>query len=321
LLVVAPVLLIPGIDAASFFLRMGNLFIRIMKTRMLPDGKGRSFSTFRDGFTLIELLVVIAIIAILAGLLLPALTRAKMKTQGIQCMNSHRQLMLAWRMYADDNQDKIPYAYVGAGAANSPYAWVQGILDLNGANPSNWNPDTDLRRSPIYPYTGQNLAIWRCPSDKAMVTPTYGPMIGQRVPRIRSMSMNMYVGGNGTTPGNPLSGGWSGDLYRVYSKMADMNDPGPSRTWVLLDEREDSINDGFWVPEMTGYPNITTTKWVDFPGSYHNRAGGFSFADGHSEIKKWLDPRTTPTHLPPPTLLAPSSLDIFWIQDHCTRLK
>ena len=76
--------------------------------------------------------------------------------------------------------------------------------------------------------------------------------VGQRVPRIRSMSMNMYVGGNGTTPGNPLSGGWSGDLYRVYSKMGDMNDPGPSRTWVLLDEREDSINDGFWVPERHG---------------------------------------------------------------------
>src|SRR5881398_512246 len=95
-------------------------------------------------FTLIELLLVIAIIGILAGLLLPVLAKAKQKTQGIQCMNNHRQLMLAWRMYAEDNKDQLPYAYVAAGAANSPYAWVQGILDSNGGNASNWDVNANL---------------------------------------------------------------------------------------------------------------------------------------------------------------------------------
>jgi prepilin-type N-terminal cleavage/methylation domain-containing protein/prepilin-type processing-associated H-X9-DG protein len=274
-----------------------------------------------SGFTLIELLVVIAIIAILAGLLLPALAKAKQKTQGIQCMNNHRQLMLAWRMYAEDNKDQIPYAYVGAGAANSPYAWVQGILDSNGGNPSNWNVDTDIARSPIWIYCNRNAAIWRCPADKSTVRPTSGPYANTIVPRVRSMAMNMYVGGNGTDPTKPLSGGWSGDLYRVYSKLSHMTDPGPSRTWVLLDERSDSINDGFWVTQMTGYPNLATTKLVDYPGNYHNQAAGFSFADGHAEIKKWIDGRTTPVNVATANDNCPNNPDVFWLQDRCTRLK
>src|SRR5207245_649618 len=170
-----------------------------MKNRHALQVEGKA------GFTLIELLVVIAIIAILAAMLLPALARSKAKAQGVLCMSNHRQLMLAWRMYADDNQDRIPFAYADANGANARFAWVQGILDLS-----------------------------------------------------------------------------------------DFINPGPSRAWVLLDEREDSINYAFWVTEMAGYPNPASTKIVDYPASYHGGAGGFSFCDGHSEIKKWQDSRTTP---------------------------
>jgi len=138
-----------------------------------PLRRGRA----HQGFTLIELLVVIAIIAILAAMLLPALTRAKLKAQGIGCMNNTKQLALAWRLYAEDNREVLPFAY--SVSANVPYVWVQGILD--DANPlaiDNWNYDTTIKKGVIWPYCGNSLGIWHCPADTS-----YGqnPQ-GQRVP-------------------------------------------------------------------------------------------------------------------------------------------
>src|SRR5262245_34987661 len=150
----------------------------------------------RKGFTLIELLVVIAIIAILASMLLPALAKAKTKAQGIGCMNNTRQLMLGWRMYAEDNNDKIPFAYADKGTPNDRFVWVRGILDWNGGNRSNWDPEEDLRRSPLAPYLGNSFGIFKCPADRSTVKPTSGPNRGQSVPRVRSVSMNSWVGGN-----------------------------------------------------------------------------------------------------------------------------
>src|SRR6476659_4367136 len=115
------------------------------------------------GFTLIELLVVIAIIAILAAMLLPALSKAKVLAQATQCMNDTRQLALAWRLYAEDNREELPFGY--ATAANAPYVWVKGYLD--DSNPSasdNWNLDTTLRASLIWPYCGKSVGIFHCPA-------------------------------------------------------------------------------------------------------------------------------------------------------------
>ncbi|MGV3774679.1 MAG: type II secretion system protein [Verrucomicrobiales bacterium] len=273
----------------------------------------------KAGFTLIELLVVIAIIAILAGMLLPALAGAKAKSLGIRCMNNSRQLMLAWRMYAEESNDELLFGYVAPGNPRSQYAWVQGTLNAaNPADPANWNPDLHIKTSPLARYTGGNLDIWRCPADRST-----GLNRGQKVPRVRSMSMNNWVGGNGTDMNN-LDGGW-GPAWRVYRKMSDMNDPGPSSTWVLLEEREDSINDSFWITGMDGYPNAAATKIIDYPASYHNRAAGLSFADGHSEIKKWVDPRTIPTLKPgqllPLNIASPNNRDIVWLQERSTRRK
>ncbi len=270
----------------------------------------------RRGFTLIELLVVIAIIAILAAMLLPALSKAKIKTQGIQCMNNTRQLMLAWRMYSEDSHDALPFAY-GTIPTAAPYVWVTGDLDdANPAAPGNWNLDTTLRKSLLWPYCGNSIGIWHCPADTS-----YGVNnLGQRVPRVRSVTMSNWVGGNGDSPGNGYKGGWGLNSPKsiVYRKQSQMVHPGPSMTFVFLDERQDSINDGYFVTEMDGYPNPTTTKIVDYPASYHALAAGFAFADGHSEIHKWRDPRTYPpirTGLPL-NVPSPNNPDVTWMRDH-----
>jgi len=291
------------------------------QTNLTPQwtSKGRKDFTESRGFTLIELLVVIAIIAILAAMLLPALSKAKIRSQGIQCMNNTKQLMLAWRMYSEDNSDQLPFAY--ATAANAPYVWVPGILD--DANPradANWNLDSTLRKSILWPYCGNSVGIWRCPADTS-----YGiDNRSQRVPRIRSVSMSNWVGGNGDSPQNGYKGGWGLSSPRsvVYRKLSQMLRPGPAMTFVILDERQDSINDGYFVTEMDGYPNLATTKIVDYPASYHNKAAGFAFADGHSEIRKWKDPRTTPPlRVGVPLQLniaSPNNQDVFWMQQHCS---
>src|ERR1041385_8643140 len=181
-------------------------------------------------FTLIELLVVIAIIAILASMLLPSLSRAKLKAQGIQCMNNHRQLCLAWRQYTEDNRDQLLFAS-GDKTTFEPYVWVGGTLDFKPSNTSNWDPSVDIYRSPMWPYCGKSLGIWKCPADTSYVT-----VAGTNVPRVRTMVMNVYLGGfKGTGGGNFDPKSWL--LYLKYSQLSN---PGADRVFVFLDEREDA---------------------------------------------------------------------------------
>ncbi len=251
----------------------------------------------RRAFTLIELLVVIAIIAILAGMLLPAMAKAKAKAQGIFCMNNTKQLMIAWRMYIEDNTDQLPFAYCENAGNPSLYnrAWVHGIENFDDANTANWDPTLTLMNGSIWKYTGANKEIYRCPADKLTVKPTSGPYKGSAIPRIRSNSMNAFVGGN---EGNEANNWFdTGHNFRTYRKLEEFSVPGPSDTWVLVDEHPASMNDGFFCPEMNAFasasnPNYGGTEMPDIPASYHNGACGFAFADGHSEIHKWLDPRT-----------------------------
>ena len=272
------------------------------------------------GFTLIELLVVIAIIAILAGMLLPALAKAKAKATGITCMNNTKQLMLAWNLYLGDNRDELPFAYVPDDPANKLYsqAWMHGILDFSGGNSANWDATNTIMKGAIWSYTGNSLGIYKCPADKSTTRPTSGPYKGQVVSRVRSLSMNSWMRMNQ----GDWNYTWFGDqTFRAYFRFSDIVDPGPSMTWVLIDEHPDSINDGFFCINMHGYPNQAQTQLPDTPSSAHNNACGLSFADGHSEIHKWLDPRTAPpvTYKGITTTASqPNNKDVVWLWQHTT---
>ncbi|NOS71874.1 MAG: prepilin-type N-terminal cleavage/methylation domain-containing protein [Verrucomicrobia bacterium] len=240
-------------------------------------------SHIQAGFTLIELLVVIAIIAILAAMLLPALTKAKAKAQGIYCLSNQKQLTLAWVMYSDDNQGKLVPNHDGGGDLNN--SWVPGWLDFNPGNTANTNLN-NLRNAKIGPYT-KNVGIYKCPAD------IYNCKIFNiSMARVRSVGMNGFIeGGAYPKEHSALGSHWydspPNSRWLSYQKMSDITKPPPSLLWVFVDEHPDSINDAWTIMGVTD-PN----NWTDLPASYHNGACGFGFADGHAEIKKWLESST-----------------------------
>jgi len=218
-------------------------------------------------FTLIELLVVIAIIAILAGMLLPALSKAKAKGQSTLCLNNYKQLELCRQMYTDDNNDHLPPNESAVGGSRETWSatartWIKGnaYTDTNTAN---------IEAGCLFPYN-RSAKIYKCPSDKSTVRDE------GKVPRVRSVSMSMYM--------NAVP-----DLAdrSCWHKGSDIKDPPPSRAFMFIDESEGSIeNSRFYLNQ----PGIWT--WVDFVSVRHNGGSVINFADGHSELWRWREPNT-----------------------------
>ncbi len=271
----------------------------------------------RRGFTLLELLVVVAILGILAGLLLPVLSKGKGKAQGVYCLNNGKQMMAALVLYTGDNHDFFP-PNPDDGNIEPGYNWCSGQAGIG--QPQEFDPDVlkDPKRSLLISYLGGNIALFHCPGDLRVgkYQGTDPSLLGKSVPAARTFSMSQAVGTidpgfDQTGPGGqrgiqhvgapslPVNGPWlnNHDNHRrdspwfTYGKMSQIGPPGPSMLWVLVDEDAKGLNDAAFAFEMEG-ASANGPAWIDNPGTYHAGGCGFAFADGHSETHHWFSPQS-----------------------------
>jgi type II secretory pathway pseudopilin PulG len=265
------------------------------------------------------LLAVIAVIAILAALLMPALSRARDRANAIVCLNNTRQLGLANLIYVDDHDGNLPYNLVLAGTSyRTNLNWANDVMTRDLSS-DNTNIDT-LTSAALALYASRNASIFRCPSDQSMST-----MQNQAGwdHRIRSYSMNAMMGNVGKylVAGQNLNN----PGYQQYLKLSQVR--GPADIYVFLDEHPDSIDDGYFLNKdsstSVGYDTVqppTGQEWLHLPASYHNKTAAVSFADAHSEFHRWVNPETVPMIHPNvpflPVEVTSSGTDFQWMLDH-----
>jgi prepilin-type processing-associated H-X9-DG protein len=243
-------------------------------------------------------------------LLLPALARAKTKAHGIQCLSNSRQLTLAWILYADAHGGQLVWNDLTATGSG----WVRGSLDYNGANPDNTNTLwlTDPEFAKLAPYTSATAGVYKCPADRSTVS-----IRGVRYPRVRSISLSQAMNSR-----DDWLSAVTQKKYRVFRKLEDIDPMGPVHAYVMIDEHPDSINYGDFAVAMNDGAPDAAVMMIDVPASYHNGAGGISFADGHAEIHRWLDPRTrqpiTGRFMASSVQASPGNRDMRYLSNHAS---
>lgn len=274
-----------------------------------PSPAGRAF-------TLIELLVVIAIISILAAMLLPALARAKDQARRIHCISNQKQMVTAWAMYPIDNQDHLvrngSHAGVFIPGVTPPFLWVYGGSHLDPQTLTNEQYLIGDKYALLAPYNKQ-FKIFKCPADR-----TLWPLLsGQRVFQERSYAMNYFIGTKNIA--TPLVATFD-TTYRLYFKSGELNADNPVNRFVFIDVNPANIcTPAFGV-------NMTSDQFIHVPSSFHSKGGVLSFADGHVQWHKWMDPRTRKNNLPAGTIMnhgefSPGNQDLKWLRDRTTRKK
>jgi hypothetical protein len=257
-----------------------------------------------------------ATLSLLAFLSFKALGDGQVQSQAAICMSNLRRLGQGWLMYAEDNAGRLVPNLDGGPTMTLSYSnqtWVLGWLDFQGGTgfPMAYGGRSDTNTfllsqlSPLAPYLKRDPSVFRCPADPSLSLGIRGD------PRVRSISMNAYHGGRVWDNG-----------HQLFTRLSDFVSLPPSESFTLIEENEASINDGFFVVSMTGYPNSPQAmQWVDFPASFHDRGLALNFADGHGELKRWKDPRTTPRFSLnfPGGRANPNNPDIRWLQDRTTR--